>query len=182
MTSNPTAVYDHGNIKCSPVSSDGLESRHDRFYITQASEISLAGFIVNYNTTTATHHAHPGSAFLAPTNSVTYYGSVVDVVAADVNTQIVDPVQATQQFFRLFMVPGMGHCSGGPGTDQFDFLTALEHWVERGAAPDKIIASHRTGGVVDRTRPLCPHPQVARYSGTGNVNDASSFACIGGAL
>ena len=119
--------------------------------------------------------------FLAPMNTVTYYGNVVDGIAADMKNGG-DAVQETQKFARLFMVPGMGHCSGGPGTDQFDFLNALEQWVERGIAPDRIIASHRTSGVVDKTRPLCPHPQVARYSGTGDVSLASSFVCAAGPL
>jgi feruloyl esterase len=56
-------------------------------------------------------------------------------------------------------------------------LTALENWVEAGVAPDRIIASHSTGGVVDRTRPLCPYPQEARYVGTGSIDDAANFVC-----
>jgi feruloyl esterase len=80
-------------------------------------------------------------------------------------------------FLRTFFVPGMHHCSGGPGPNSFDMLTALEDWVERGVAPTRIIASHATNGTVDRSRPLCPHPQVARYTGSGDVNDAASFRC-----
>jgi len=71
----------------------------------------------------------------------------------------------------------MHHCSGGPGPNTFDTLSALEQWVERSAAPDKIIATHRTNGVADRTRPLCPYPQVARYTGTGSDDDAANFVC-----
>ena len=56
-------------------------------------------------------------------------------------------------------------------------LTALENWVEKGQAPASVVASHKTDGVVDRTRPLCPHPQVASYTGTGNINDAANFVC-----
>jgi feruloyl esterase len=84
---------------------------------------------------------------------------------------------AADAFVRLFTVPGMHHCSGGPGPDTFDSLAALEGWVERGAAPDKIIAAHRTNGAVDRTRPLCPYPQVARYTGSGSIDDAANFVC-----
>jgi feruloyl esterase len=83
----------------------------------------------------------------------------------------------TQEFFRLFMVPGMNHCSGGPGTDHFDMLTAMENWVEKGTAPDRVVASHMTDGKVDRTRPLCPYPQVALYNGSGSTDDAANFAC-----
>lgn len=83
----------------------------------------------------------------------------------------------TQAFFRLFLVPGMQHCSGGPGTDRFDMLTALEHWVEKGVAPDRVIASHTTGDRVDRTRPLCMYPQVATYTGNGSTDEAANFVC-----
>ena len=78
---------------------------------------------------------------------------------------------------RLFMAPGMGHCGGGEGPDTFDKVKALEDWVERGKAPARFEASHSTNGRVDRTRPLCPYPQVARYSGTGSIDDAANFAC-----
>lgn len=93
-------------------------------------------------------------------------------------------------FARFFRVPGMGHCSGGPATDQFDALGALVEWVEQGQAPEQINASARgagnAGGVnaelpagwaADRTRPLCPWPKVARYRGTGSLEQASSFNC-----
>jgi feruloyl esterase len=71
----------------------------------------------------------------------------------------------------------MQHCSGGPGTDNFDMLTALENWVEKGTAPAAIPATHRTAGRVDRSRPLCPYPQVAVYSGSGSTDDAANFSC-----
>ena len=92
-------------------------------------------------------------------------------------------------FTRFYRVPGMGHSRGGPATDQFDALTALVNWVEKGQAPDRIIASARgagnPGGVnaelppdwsASRTRPLCPHPLVAR-STSGDKESAASFAC-----
>ncbi len=79
--------------------------------------------------------------------------------------------------YRLFMAPGMAHCSGGVGPDTFDAVSALEQWVEQGRAPDQIVASHATKGVVDRTRPLCPYPQVASYKGTGSIDEAANFVC-----
>ena len=79
--------------------------------------------------------------------------------------------------YRLFMVQGMAHCGGGDATANFDMLAALEQWVEQGKAPEKIIASHSTAGKVDRTRPLCPYPQVAKYKGSGSIDEAASFAC-----
>ena len=78
---------------------------------------------------------------------------------------------------RLFMAPGMAHCSGGPGPNQADWLAALEQWVERGVAPTRIVASRSANGVVDRTRPLCAYPQVAVYNGKGTTNDAGNFSC-----
>ena len=83
----------------------------------------------------------------------------------------------TSPFFRLFMVPGMGHCSGGPGTSSFDPVPALEQWVEKGIAPEKILASRVNRDVVERTRPLCPYPQVSRWKGTGSTDDAANFVC-----
>lgn len=80
-------------------------------------------------------------------------------------------------FAKLYLVPGMHHCSGGPGPNQFDMLTVMENWVEKGQSPGPVTAAHRTNGRVDRTRPLCPHPQVARYSGSGSIDDAANFRC-----
>ena len=84
---------------------------------------------------------------------------------------------AVQDFTRLFMAPGVNHCGGGPGPNTFDTLSALETWVEHGQAPERIIASHSTKGVIDRTRPLCPYPQVAAYNGSGSTDDAANFSC-----
>jgi hypothetical protein len=93
-------------------------------------------------------------------------------------------------YARLFLVPGMNHCSGGPATDQFDMLTPLVDWVEHGVAPKSVLASARGTGnpgganadvpstwAPNRTRPLCPYPQVARYKGSGSVESADSFTC-----
>jgi feruloyl esterase len=83
----------------------------------------------------------------------------------------------TADNIRLFMVPGMAHCGGGDGPNVFDKVGTLERWVEEGKAPDSIIAAHSTGGKLDRTRPLCPYPQVARYKGTGSIDAAANFVC-----
>ena len=82
-----------------------------------------------------------------------------------------------QGSYRLYMAPGMGHCGGGDGPNTFDMVGALEQWVEQGKAPDQILASHSTGGAVDRTRPLCPYPQIAVYKGSGSTREAASFVC-----
>jgi hypothetical protein len=84
----------------------------------------------------------------------------------------------TPEFFRLFMMPGVFHCAGGVGPHFVDTLTPLVEWVERGIAPERIVASQRDGGKTTRTRPLCPHPMVAKYAGTGSLDDAASFSCV----
>jgi hypothetical protein len=85
---------------------------------------------------------------------------------------------AAADFVRLFAVPGMNHCAGGPATDQFDAFSALVDWVEKGVAPDRIVATARpTTPWPGRTRPLCPYPAQARYTGSGSIEDARNFAC-----
>ena len=84
----------------------------------------------------------------------------------------------TPTFFRLFMAPGMAHCGGGIGPDRHDSVTAIVDWVERGKAPDSMVASRVVNKQVVRTRPLCPYPQVARYSGQGSIDGAGNFRCV----
>ena len=79
--------------------------------------------------------------------------------------------------YRLFMAPGMAHCGGGEGTSSFDMLSVLEQWVESGSAPDSVEASRVMDGRVDRTRPLCAYPKVAKYNGSGSIDDAANFSC-----
>jgi feruloyl esterase len=82
------------------------------------------------------------------------------------------------RFARLFAVPGMAHCAGGPATDQFDAFAAIVAWTEKGAAPDRIVATARAATPwPGRTRPLCPYPTQARYKGTGSIEDAANFVC-----
>ncbi len=85
---------------------------------------------------------------------------------------------SSSDWMRLYMVPGMGHCGGGEGPGTFDKISLIEQWVEHGKAPEEVVASHRTAGKVDRTRPLCPYPKVARYKGSGSVDEAANFACV----
>jgi len=116
---------------------------------------------------------------LAPTSSVEYYERVVATMGR----------KDAESFTRLFMVPGMQHCGGGPGPNSFGgpITAALEQWIEQGSAPNKIIATrYKTDGDrygdpssgVARTRPLCPYPQVARHEGSGSIDDAANFACV----
>ena len=103
-----------------------------------------------------------------PENSINYYMSVVAAVGAE----------KADASYRLFMVPGMNHCGGGDGPNKFDMLGALEAWRERHDAPNAVMASHATEGKVDRTRPLCAYPEVAKYKGSGSTDDAANFACV----
>ena len=111
---------------------------------------------------------------ISPLNTIRYYEDVVSKIQGPRLRE--EALRATNEFFRLFMVPGMQHCSGGPGATTFDMVTALEDWVERGKAPDVIPAS-RINGVGVRTRPLCLYPLVATYTGKGSTDDAANFVC-----
>ncbi len=113
---------------------------------------------------------------IAPQNSIDYYESVVRFFGGARQDRAA-ALRDVQTFYRLYMAPGMGHCGGGPGPNSFDLQPALEQWVERGIAPEAVVATHSTNGVVDRSRPLCPYPQVAAYSGKGDTNDAANFTC-----
>lgn len=104
----------------------------------------------------------------SPRGSIDYYDSVERTVGDRAETQ---------NFFRLFLMPGMGHCHGGPGPDTFDRIAVLDDWVEHDRPPEQIVASHMTSGKIDRTRPLCPYPQSARYNGTGSTDEAANFTC-----
>ena len=105
---------------------------------------------------------------ITPLTTIQYYKSVVDTMGGTAKTS---------NNVRLFLEPGMGHCGGGEGPNVFDKVGALEHWVETGKAPEVMIASHLANGAVDRTRPLCPYPQVAQYTGNGSTDDAKNFVC-----
>ena len=83
----------------------------------------------------------------------------------------------TQQFARLFMAPGVGHCGGGVGPQPQALFDAVVDWVENGQAPDQILAARTSGGVVTQTRPLCSYPTFAQWTGTGSTDDAANFAC-----
>ena len=104
---------------------------------------------------------------ITPFNTVNYYGSVAASLGSPAGQSV-----------RLFMAPGVGHCSGGEGPGTVDWIAALEQWVEHGKAPETMIASKALPGGASRTRPLCAHPKVAKYSGSGSTDDAANFACV----
>jgi feruloyl esterase len=103
---------------------------------------------------------------ISPGNTINYYNSVLTKMGAKQDNWI-----------RLFMIPGMGHCQGGPGPNQVNYMGALERWRESGTTPDQLQAYHVTNNRVDMARPLCPYPQVAQYKGVGSTNDAANFVC-----
>jgi feruloyl esterase len=108
--------------------------------------------------------ADPGPA---PANTIRYYSDVVKAVGGG----------KQDDWMRLFLLPGVGHCGGGVGPDQADYMAALERWRENNIAPDQIVAAKVTAGRVTMTRPICAYPKVAAYKGVGSTNDAGNFAC-----
>ena len=153
-------------------------------------------------------YAEAATSFMSPPNPtdlstlrnrgaklVMYHGTADPIFSSDESAARYDAIRNARggdasDFARLFLIPGMNHCSGGPAADQFDVIQPLVDWVERGIAPASITAQARgtgnAGGVnadlpaawsATRTRPLCPYPQVARYRGTGSLESAASFEC-----
>ena len=106
---------------------------------------------------------------ISPVNSINYYNNVLKSLS--------EPAM-TSSSIRLFMAPGMAHCGGGDGPDTFDRIAAIRAWVENGKAPDQLVATKATGGQPTRSRPLCPYPQVARWSGSGSSDEAANFSCV----
>jgi hypothetical protein len=103
-----------------------------------------------------------------PEGTVDYYERVIDKAGG---------LKETQNFARLFLAPGVGHCGGGTGPSNFDMFGELVKWVESGQAPERIIASRMQNNQVVRSRPLCLYPKVARYTGNGSTDDAKNFVC-----
>jgi feruloyl esterase len=127
-----------------------------------------------------------------PRNSIDYLNSVIEFLARHdrhdrERGHLAKTESEAEDFIRLFMVPSMPHCGGGPGVNTFDALTALERWVEQGIAPDRITASNAGFGLGPNvmsaapgtlTRPLCAYPKVARWTGKGSTSDAANFRCV----
>ncbi|MCR5863773.1 tannase/feruloyl esterase family alpha/beta hydrolase [Aquincola sp. J276] len=167
----------------------------------------LDGLLAKVNATNATY-TESAMSFMQPPQAddlgtlrnrgakmLVYHGTSDAIFSSDDTTAWYDALNRRHggeaaDFARFYRVPGMGHCSGGPATDQFDLLGPLVAWVEQGQAPGAVTASARgagnAGGVnadlpagwsAQRSRPLCPYPQVARYAGSGDLESAASFRC-----
>lgn len=171
----------------------------------KAADEKDAPIINSYNPDLRTFRDHGGKliqyhgwsdAAISPRDSIEFYEKVTAFLTSNPDPRVPD-AKDVQGFYRLFMVPGMGHCTGGPGPTSFgndapeagtpidadhNVLLALDRWVTQGVVPEKLIGSGKSGGAapVKITRPLCPYPKVARYKGQGDSNAADSFECVKG--
>jgi feruloyl esterase len=139
---------------------------------------SKLAFLVANDPDLSAFKAHNGRLLM-------YHGWADPVVPAEDSIRYYESVERimgghgeTADFFRLFLAPGMGHCFGGSGPNSLDVLGTLDRWVDQGLAPDRIVASHLDGAIVDRTRPLCPYPQAAHWDGKGSINTSGAFVCV----
>lgn len=133
---------------------------------------AAAGFVDAVNPDLRAFEAHGGKLLLyagwrdtgiTPENTVHYYESVREEMGPE-----------QDDWLRLFMVPGMAHCRGGPGVDTFDAITALEQWRERGVAPSEMLGRNRETGMA---RPICAYPSYVKYDGSGDLKDAANWTC-----
>lgn len=143
--------------------------------VMDATDPDLKRFLLKKNGKLLLYHGWC-DAGPAPDGSIAYFQDVV-------KTTFAGNLDEAQKHIRLFMAPGMGHCRGGNGPNEWDKLAPLVDWVENGKAPDSMVATHSTDGKVDNERPLCPYPKKAVYIGPrGGQNDranwvAANFAC-----
>ncbi len=148
---------------------DPLKFDFDRDMVSTAETAAINDAVATLHTTFAGHGG----------KMIVYHGLSDQAMWTGALTQWYERLtprdsQGPQSWARLFLVPGMTHCGGGQSTDQFDMLTAIQQWVEKGQAPDRVVASGKA--FPGKTRPLCPYPKVARFDG-GNPDDQKSFSC-----
>ena len=144
---------------------DIVRSEQPEYLVMNATDPNLKPFFA-HNGKLLLYHGW-SDPNISPLSTIQYYKSVVDTVGE----------KKTSDSVRLFLEPGMGHCGGGEGPNKMDLPGTMDQWVDKHVTPEKIVASHATAGKVDRTRPLCPYPQVAKYKGSGSIDDAASFSC-----
>jgi hypothetical protein len=140
----------------------------------------MAGFAAQFNTTDPDlqpfkrrggkiiHYHGWADPMVTALMSVDYYESVLKRIGD----------KGTKEFYRLFLIPGMFHCGGGVGCDAVDWVAPIVDWVERGAAPGRLMGSRVEGSETKRTRPVCPYPEAAKYKGTGSLDAAENFTCV----
>ncbi len=109
---------------------------------------------------------------IVPEGSIDYYDAVTHALGGG--------YKRTQKFLRFFLAPGVGHCGGGNGPQPQGLFDAVVNWVEHGQAPETIVASKALPSGGTQSRPLCPYPAFAEWSGAGSTDDASNFLCARG--
>jgi hypothetical protein len=144
---------------------DGARARTQDNGIVSLPDPDLSAFVRRGGKLLLWHGWSDGA--LSPLNTIDYYNNVIATTREN---------QASNGI-RLFMAPGVQHCGGGEGPSPIDLLSVIEAWVESGKAPERVIASRPFEGGRMRTRPLCPYPQLATYTGQGSSDDAASFVC-----
>ena len=166
---NPPASYTLGMFAFTPASFAATTRLHGLY---DATDPDLSAFEAAGGKLILWHGL--ADPHISPLNTVAYYDAMQRLLGA----------QKVRGFVRMFLFPGGGHCAGGQGPFEMDLMSAIMGWVERGKAPEVLIASHRTGvqlpgrppsGPVDRTRPVFAFPLVAHYVGHGSIDEASSF-------
>ncbi|MBW4511636.1 MAG: tannase/feruloyl esterase family alpha/beta hydrolase [Scytonematopsis contorta HA4267-MV1] len=179
---SPPASYSYKDWK---FNAEGFDSLRPLGKVYNATNPNLKAFY-KHGGKIIFHHGWSDSA-IPPLGTIAYYQAVQDTMGG---------LKATQQFARLFMIPGMYHCLGGTNPSRFDMLSPIVAWVEKGTPVDKIIASQTAGDAsgdgfssstngttssnerIVRTRPIFPYPMQARYNGKGSVDDAANFVGI----
>ena len=177
FTDEPRPLHDDATTYLTFVLNYDLEKDSNSIYATSKTYKESAWSVVSaYSTDLSAFKAH-GGKMIVPQGVSDPIFSINDTIAWWKKLNKEQDGKAAD-FVRVFPVPGMNHCSGGPSTDEFDSLTAIMDWVENGVAPDRIRAMAGSNTPwPGRTRPLCPYPQIAQYTGDGSIEDSSSFVC-----
>ena len=177
FTDTPQPLHDDPTTYLTFLLNYDLNKDSDGIYSTNETYTESAWDLVSaYSTDLSAFKAH-GGKMIVPHGVSDPIFSIKDTIAWWHGVNEKNEGHAAD-FVRIFPVPGMKHCGGGPATDQFDSLAAIVGWVETGVAPDRIhAAATRATPWPGRTRPLCPYPQMAVYRGDGSIEDASNFTC-----